>query len=231
MKQINDISNLIAGKTAEEILEAISGLSSEKVVFSTSLSYEDQVITHMIFSKKLNFEIFTLDTGRLFSETYSVFNSTRDRYKQEIKTYYPKTEAVEKLVSSKGPNSFYESVEKRKECCHIRKVEPLKRALAGKTIWITGIRAEQSANRHDMKNVEWDETNQIIKIHPLLNWTFEETKTYINKHNIPYNSLHDKGFVSIGCQPCTRAIKAGEDFRAGRWWWEDASKKECGLHK
>ncbi|MBP7809430.1 MAG: phosphoadenylyl-sulfate reductase [Bacteroidia bacterium] len=230
MKQINDISNLIAGKTADEILETISELSSEKIVFSTSLSYEDQVISHIIFSKNLNIEIFTLDTGRLFSETYSVFNSTRDRYKNEIKTYYPKTEAVEKLVSSKGPNSFYESVENRKECCHIRKVEPLKRALAGKTIWITGIRAEHSANRHDMKNVEWDEANQIIKIHPLLNWTFEETKAYINKHNIPYNSLHDKGFVSIGCQPCTRAIKTGEDFRAGRWWWEDNTKKECGLH-
>lgn len=230
VKQINDISNLIAGKTAEEILDTISGLSSEKIVFSTSLSYEDQVITHMIFSKGLNIEVFTLDTGRLFSETYSVFNSTRERYKQEIKTYYPKTEAVEKLVSSKGPNSFYESVENRKECCHIRKVEPLKRALAGKTIWITGIRAEHSANRNDMKNVEWDKANQITKIHPLLNWTFEETKAYINKHNIPYNSLHDKGFVSIGCQPCTRAIKTGEDFRAGRWWWEDNTKKECGLH-
>lgn len=230
MSKLNDIEKLVSGKSAEEILEAISGLSSEKVVFSTSLSYEDQAITHMIFSKKLNIEVFTLDTGRLFSETYSVFNSTRERYKQEIKTYYPKTEAVEKLVSSKGPNSFYESVENRKECCHIRKVEPLKRALAGKTIWITGIRAEHSANRHDIKNVEWDEANQIIKIHPLLNWTFEETKTYINIHNIPYNSLHDKGFVSIGCQPCTRAIKAGEDFRAGRWWWEDNTKKECGLH-
>lgn len=230
MKKQNDIANLIADKSAEEILEAVSGLPSEKIVFSTSLSYEDQVITHMIFSRKLNIEVFTLDTGRLFSETYSVFNSTRDRYKNEIKTYYPKTEAVEKLVSAKGPNSFYESVENRKECCHIRKVEPLKRALSGKTIWITGIRAEQSANRHDMKMAEWDEGHQLIKVHPLLNWTFEEVKLYINKHNIPYNSLHDKGFVSIGCQPCTRAIKAGEDFRAGRWWWEDNTKKECGLH-
>lgn len=230
MSKLSNIEKLVSGKSAEEILETISGLSSEKIVFSTSLSYEDQVITHMIFSKGLNIEVFTLDTGRLFSETYSVFNSTRERYKQEIKTYYPKTEAVEKLVSSKGPNSFYESIENRKECCYIRKVEPLKRALAGKTIWITGIRAEHSAIRHDMKNVEWDEANQIVKIHPLLNWTFEETKAYINKHNIPYNSLHDKGFVSIGCQPCTRAIKTGEDFRAGRWWWEDNTKKECGLH-
>lgn len=230
MSKVNDIEELIAGRSAEEILEAISGLSSEKIVFSTSLSYEDQVITHMIFSKKLNIEVFTLDTGRLFSETYSVFNSTRGKYKREIKTYYPRTEAVENMVSTKGPNSFYESVENRKECCYIRKVEPLKRALTKKTIWITGIRSEQSANRSDMRQVEWDETHQLIKVHPLLNWTFEETKAYINKHNIPYNSLHDKGFVSIGCQPCTRAIKTGEDFRAGRWWWEDSTKKECGLH-
>jgi phosphoadenosine phosphosulfate reductase len=230
VKQINDIFKLVEGKSAEEILVTLSGLPSEKIVFSSSLSYEDQVITHMIFSKSLNIEIFTLDTGRLFPETYSVFNSTRDRYKQEIKTYYPKTEAVEKLVSSKGPNSFYESVENRKECCDIRKVEPLKRSLEGKTIWVTGIRAEQSSDRHDMKMVEWDEVHQLIKIHPLLNWSFEETKAYISKHNIPYNSLHDKGFVSIGCQPCTRAIRSGEDFRAGRWWWEDNTKKECGLH-
>ena len=230
MKQINDISNLIEGKSAEEILSVLSALSEEKIVFSTSLSYEDQAIAHMIFYNNLNIEVFTLDTGRLFPETYSVFSSTRERYKKEIKTFYPKTESVEKLVSSKGPNSFYESVENRKECCHIRKVEPLKRALSGKTIWITGIRAEHSANRTDMKNVEWDEGNQIVKIHPLMNWTFEETKAYINKHNIPYNPLHDRGFVSIGCQPCTRAIKGGEDFRAGRWWWEDTTKKECGLH-
>jgi phosphoadenosine phosphosulfate reductase len=230
MTRINNITNLIEGKSAEEILISLSQLKDEKIVFSTSLSYEDQVITNMIFSGKLNIEVFTLDTGRLFPETYSVFNSTRDRYMQEIKTYYPNTTAVEKLVSSKGPNSFYESVENRKECCFIRKVEPLQRALAGKTIWITGIRSEQSANRSDMKQAEWDETHQLIKIHPLLNWSFDEVKAYINKHNIPYNSLHDKGFVSIGCQPCTRAIKEGEDFRAGRWWWEDNTKKECGLH-
>ena len=230
MNKCIEIEKLIEGKSAEEILSTIVALSSEKIVFSTSLSYEDQVITHIIFSKNLNIEVFTLDTGRLFPESYSVFNSTRERYKKEIKTFYPKTESVEKLVSSKGPNSFYESVENRKECCYIRKVEPLKRALSGKTIWITGIRAEHSPNRTDMKNVEWDEGNQIVKIHPLMNWTFEETKAYINKHNIPYNPLHDRGFVSIGCQPCTRAIKGGEDFRAGRWWWEDSSKKECGLH-
>ena len=143
---------------------------------------------------------------------------------------YPQTNELEKLVTTKGPNSFYESTDNRKECCYIRKVEPLKRALKGNHIWITGIRADQSGNRQDMPALEWDESNQIIKFHPILNWNLTEVKDYIHKNNIPYNSLHDKGFVSIGCAPCTRAIKDGEDFRAGRWWWEQNDKKECGLH-
>ncbi len=137
---------------------------------------------------------------------------------------------MENFVSEKGPNSFYESVENRKDCCFIRKVEPLKRALKDNSIWITGLRAEHSIDRSDMPQVEWDESNNIIKYHPILHWTTEEVKRYINENNIPYNILHDKGFVSIGCAPCTRAIKAGEDFRAGGWWWEVDSKKECGLH-
>jgi phosphoadenosine phosphosulfate reductase len=159
-----------------------------------------------------------------------VLNSTLERYKKPIQVFYPHTSSVEQLLTNKGPFSFYESVDNRKECCFIRKVEPLKRALKGHTIWITGIRADQSGNRSDMPMVEWDEANQIIKIHPLLHWSLQDVKSFIDQHNIPYNPLHDKGFVSIGCQPCTRAIKEGEDFRAGRWWWEDASKKECGLH-
>ncbi len=230
MKELNKIQELLKNKSPEASLASLAELLPGEIVFSTSLGYEDQVITHQIFANNLNIEIFTLDTGRLFSETYSVWNSTLDRYKKQIKVYYPNTEAVEKLVSEKGPSCFYESVDNRKECCHIRKVEPLKRALKGKKIWITGIRAEQSGNRSDMPQLEWDEANQIIKFHPILNWTFEEVKSFINKHNIPYNPLHDKGFVSIGCAPCTRAIREGEDFRAGRWWWEDKSKKECGLH-
>lgn len=230
MERVNDIQEQIKNKTAEEILSYVSELPYDKVVFSTSLGYEDQVITDIVFSKNLNIEIFTLDTGRLFNETYSVLNNTLEKYKQPIKIYFPKTEAVEKLVSEKGPLSFYESVENRKECCYIRKVEPLKRALTGKTIWITGIRAEQSSERKHIDRVEWDEANQIIKIHPLINWTQEEVRLYITKHNVPYNHLHDKGFESIGCAPCTRAIKNGEDARAGRWWWEDNTKKECGLH-
>jgi phosphoadenosine phosphosulfate reductase len=227
---MNNITELIKNKSPEEALAALANAFPGKVVFSTSMGYEDQVISHFIFANQLPIDVFTLDTGRLFNETYSVLNSTLERYKTTIKVMYPQTDAIEKLVSEKGPLSFYESFENRKECCFIRKVEPLKRALKGKEIWVTGIRADQSGNRNDMPLVEWDEANQIVKFHPILNWTLEEVNAYINKHNIPYNSLHDKGFVSIGCAPCTRAIKEGEDFRAGRWWWEQNDKKECGLH-
>ncbi len=231
MKQeIENINRLISNKTTEEILQLLVEHYPKQVIFSTSFGYEDQVLTHFVFSGSLPIDVFTLDTGRLFKETYSVWSSTWDRYKRPIKVYSPKTEEVEQLISSKGPFSFYDSTENRKECCYVRKVEPLKRALKGYGIWITGIRAEQSGNRNDMPMVEWDETNQLIKVHPLLNWSLEQVKETIKEFNIPYNPLHDKGFVSIGCQPCTRAIKEGEDFRAGRWWWEDNSKKECGLH-
>lgn len=227
---MKNIEELIKDKSPGEALAILAKKFPNKIVFSTSLGYEDQVISHLIFSNQIPIVVFTLDTGRLFNETYSVLNSTLDRYKTPIKVMYPQTEALEKLVTEKGPISFYESVENRKECCYIRKVEPLKRALKGQSIWVTGIRADQSDNRQDMSSIEWDEANQIIKFHPILNWTLEEVKAYIVKHNIPYNTLHDKGFVSIGCAPCTRAIKEGEDFRAGRWWWEQNNKKECGLH-
>ncbi len=228
--QLNTIQHLIENKSPEESIAILAKEFPGKVVFSSSLGYEDQVVTHIIFSNNLPVSVFTLDTGRLFNETYSVLNSTLERYKKTIQVYYPQTEAIEKLVTEKGPISFYESIDNRKECCFVRKVEPLKRALKGNSIWITGIRADQSGNRQDMPAVEWDEANQIIKFHPILNWTLEEVKQYITKYNIPYNTLHDKGFVSIGCAPCTRAISAGEDFRAGRWWWEQNDKKECGLH-
>jgi phosphoadenosine phosphosulfate reductase len=227
---LNEVKNIIQNKSPEEAITALAAAFPGQVIFSSSLGYEDQVITHLIFANNIPVEIFTLDTGRLFAETYSVWNSTAERYGKQIKTWYPNREALEKLVSEKGPLSFYESVENRKECCYIRKVEPLKRALAGRKIWITGIRAEQSGNRNDMQQVEWDEVNSIVKYHPILNWSFEEVKAFIKKFNIPYNPLHDRGFVSIGCAPCTRAISEGDDFRAGRWWWEDNSKKECGLH-
>jgi len=202
----------------------------DKVIFSTSFGLEDQIITHVLATEKLNVEIFTLDTGRMFPETYSTWNRTREHYKINIKAYFPQNENVEKLLNSKGTHSFYESLENRKECCFIRKVEPLKRALANKKIWITGIRAEQSNSRSSMKVAEIDNENQLIKIHPLYHWTWQDCINYAQKNKVISNPLHDKKFLSIGCQPCTRAIKEGESFRSGRWWWEDTSQKECGLH-
>lgn len=228
-----DNQKLLQGIKGLGIVESLKYIADHypgKVIFSTSFGWEDQVISHIIFKNDLPIKVFTLETGRLFPETYYVWNRTLEMYEKPIHAYYPNTEALENLISTKGPSSFYESVENRKQCCGIRKVEPLKRALAGNAVWITGIRADQSANREHMDNVEWDEGNQILKYHPIFEWTLDEVKAYIRENNIPYNPLHDKGFPSIGCAPCTRAVREGEDFRAGRWWWEDQDKKECGLH-
>lgn len=230
MNSSDKILQEIKGLGIEQLLEYLVNAFPGEVIFSTSFGWEDQVISHIIFKNNLPIKVFTLETGRLFPETYYVWNRTLEMYEKPIHAYYPDTAAVEKLVSSKGPSSFYESVENRKECCGIRKIEPLKRALAGNSCWITGIRAEQSLNREHMDPVEWDEANQILKFHPIFDWTLDQVKTYIRENNIPYNPLHDKGFPSIGCAPCTRAVREGEDFRAGRWWWEDQDKKECGLH-
>lgn len=213
-----------------ESLIYFAKLFPNEVVFSTSFGMEDQVITDFILKNKLPISIFTLDTGRMFQETYNTWDNTNIKYNTKITPYYPEAQQIENYVKTNGINAFYDSTELRKECCYIRKVEPLKRALAGNKVWITGLRAEQSPNREQMPQVEWDEGNQIIKFHPILHWKTDEVLAYLRKNGIPYNPLHDKGFISIGCQPCTRAVKDGEDFRAGRWWWEDKSKKECGLH-
>ena len=220
----------ITDTNLESYLARIASLEGVRIAFSSSLSWEDQVITHAIYSQELPIRVFTLDTGRLFPETYSVIESTRQRYHQELEVYFPQSQAVENLLTDKGPLSFYESQENRKECCFIRKVEPLNRALKDVDIWITGLRADHSENRAGLELVEWDEQRRIVKVNPLANWSLEEVKEYIKRYNIPTNVLQDKGFVSLGCQPCTRAIREGESFRAGRWWWEDNSKKECGLH-
>lgn len=231
MSELENIKQQIQGLDPVVALSLLANRFPDQIVFSTSFGWEDQVITHMIFTNDLPIKVFTLETGRLFPETYYVWNRTMEMYEKPIHAYYPNNELLEKMVNAKGPSSFYESVENRKECCGIRKVEPLKRALAGNKCWVTGIRAEQSVNRHDMQNLEWDEQNNLIKFHPIYDWTLDQVKEYIRIHNVPYNTLHDRGFPSIGCQPCTRAVQPGEDFRAGRWWWEDQSKKECGLHE
>lgn len=222
------VEEKIFDSAPEDTVSRLTVLFPEEVCFSTSFSMEDQVITDLLKNSKV--KIFTLDTGRLFEETYNTWTLTKVKYQKSIKAYYPNPEELEPFVEERGPDSFYTSVENRKQCCHIRKVQPLKRALQGNKVWITGLRAEHSPDRENLLQLEWDESNQIIKYHPLLYWTTEDVKNYIRKHDIPYNILHDKGFVSVGCAPCTRAIQPGEDFRAGRWWWEDANKKECGLH-
>ncbi|HEU4902496.1 MAG TPA: phosphoadenylyl-sulfate reductase, partial [Flavisolibacter sp.] len=215
------LQDSVEKRSIPEVLKQLAEAFPGKLTFSTSFSMEDQVITDQVSQSGVPVTIFTLDTGRLFPETYSTWSRTLERYKLGIDAYYPNAEKLQEFVRSYGPNSFYESVENRKQCCHIRKVEPLKRALAGKSVWITGLRAEHSPGRNELNILEWDEGNQIIKYNPLLHWNTDDVWKYINQYNVPYNSLHDKGFVSIGCAPCTRAIRAGEDFRAGRWWWED----------
>jgi phosphoadenosine phosphosulfate reductase len=228
--EFDKISEALKNLSAAEGLSYVANHYGADSIFSTSFGLEDQAISHLVFSSNLPIDVFTLDTGRMFTETYSTWRQTIEAYNKPIHAFYPEAAPLQEYVTKNGPNAFYESQELRKGCCYIRKVEPLQRALKGRKIWITGLRAEQSANRQDMPKVEWDEGNQIIKYHPILDWTWDQLKTFIRENQVPYNVLHDKGFVSIGCAPCTRAIREGEDFRAGRWWWEDNSKKECGLH-
>lgn len=230
MHTVEELLQRISPLTQVQALQEMAHLYPAKVVFSTSFGMEDQLITHFIFKNKIPIDVFTLDTGRLFPETYTTWEQTQLQYNQPIKAYYPNEQHIERYVNQNGINAFYDSVDLRKECCHIRKVEPLSRALAGYSVWVTGLRAEQSPNRGQLAPIEWDKNHQLLKFHPLLHWKTSQVLHELRQNGIPYNPLHDKGFISIGCQPCTRAVKQGEDFRAGRWWWEDKSKKECGLH-
>lgn len=230
LARLDSLRAILAGLSAGEGLIRLTEEFTGSIAFSSSLGIEDQLITHHIFEQNLPIRVFTLDTGRLFNETYTLLHKTNNRYGKRIQVYFPKNDTVEQLVNEKGPMSFYNSIDDRKQCCFIRKVEPLNRALEGVQIWVTGIRAEQSGARQDLQLLEWDEAHQLIKYNPLLDYTLEDVREAVKALNIPYNPLHDKGFVSIGCAPCTRAIAEGEDFRAGRWWWEDNSQKECGLH-
>lgn len=225
-----ELKDQLTGKSIDDQLRRLADLFPGKVVFTTSFGIEDQIITHFIFENNLPIEIKTLDTGRLFPETYKVFNETIKKYQKNIQVYFPDLEGIEEMISVKGPFSFYYSKENRLECCRYRKVVPLNRALEGKECWISGIRGSQSDSRSKMEWLEYDEERKLYKFYPLFSWSFEEAKTFIAEYGIPYNILHDKGYVSIGCEPCTRAIKEGEDFRAGRWWWENGNEKECGLH-
>lgn len=219
-----------SNKSPEEVLTFFLREYKGKIAFASSLGAEDQVITKMIADIDSSARIFMLDTGRLFPQTYSLVERTKEHFNINIEIFFPDFDVIEKMVNAKGINLFYESLENRKECCHNRKIKPLKRALNNLDVWISGLRREQSVTRSGVEMAEWDETNGLMKLNPLVNWSETQVWDYIKINNIPYNSLHDHGFPSIGCQPCTRAIKPGEDVRSGRWWWENPENKECGLH-
>jgi phosphoadenosine phosphosulfate reductase len=222
-------------EVAEKTRELISYLkqvetTQSPTALACSFGAEDMVLLDAIAKHARKIQVFTLDTGRLPEETHALLETVRDKYPIVIHTYFPESTAVEAWINQNGPNGFYKSVAQRLQCCHIRKVEPLRRALSGKKSWITGLRREQSAARQTLERESWDDANGLIKINPLLDWTDEDVWGYIRSHDVPYNELHDRGYPSIGCAPCTRAVQPGEDVRAGRWWWEESSK-ECGLHK
>lgn len=221
------LANVGAIEMIQYFLEEFKG----KIALSSSLGLEDQVLTQMVCSIDKNVKIFTLDTGRLFPETYDLIHRTNKKFGIQMQVYFPEALPVEEMVKTKGINLFYDSIEDRKTCCRIRKIEPLRRAFAGLEVWICGLRREQSITRAEMQPIEWDEANGLIKLNPLIDWTEKHVRDYIKENKIPYNPLHDHDFPSIGCQPCTRAILPGEDLRAGRWWWENPETKECGLHK
>lgn len=227
---INDLNQKFQNSTAQEITEYFIKEYGQDAALSSSLGAEDQVLTDVVLKVDKSANIFTLDTGRLHPETYDVMDATNLKYGVKLNVFFPLNEKVEELYQKQGINGHFESIENRKNCCNIRKMEPLRRALKPLKVWITGLRAAQSVTRTDMPVVEYDENFEVIKVNPLINWSEEDVWNYIKQNNVPYNKLHDQGFPSIGCAPCTRAIKDGEDIRAGRWWWENPEHKECGLH-
>jgi len=229
-EELRELNDRLRGSPAEEIVRWAGQTFGSGLKLASSFGAEDVVLIDMVSKVAPQIGVFTLDTGRLNDETYEVMERVRFRHGIEIETMSPEREAVERLAREKGFYSFRESVENRRECCQIRKVEPLRRALSGLKAWMTGLRRDQAVTRGDTQAVEWDEGNGLLKVNPLVEWSNDQVWGYIQAHNVPYNRLHDQGFPSIGCAPCTRAIQPGEDIRAGRWWWELPQYKECGLH-
>jgi phosphoadenosine phosphosulfate reductase len=214
----------------QDLLKVALSEFGDKIALSSSLGAEDQVLTHMLCGLTDSATIFTLDTGRLPQETYDVPDKTRERYGVVIEVLFPEAREVQGMVNGSGVNLFYESVELRKQCCAVRKMAPLKKRLASLDAWVCGLRSEQSTTRSDLARVSVDEAFGLIKVAPLADWSTDQVWAYIKEHDIPTNALHDQGYPSIGCAPCTRAVESGEDIRAGRWWWEAPEHKECGLH-
>ncbi len=229
-EKIQVLNKRFSTASPEEALQYFLSEYKGRIALASSMGLEDQVLTHMVSEIDPDTKVFTLDTGRLFPETHELISKTKKTFNIDIKIYFPEAAKVEEMVNKKGNNLFYESIENRKLCCHIRKIESLKRAFKDLDIWICGLRSEQSITRINTKLLEWDEANGLLKLNPLADWNYKQVLEYIRIHNIPYNPLHDKGFLSIGCQPCTRAVEPGEDERSGRWWWEEPESKECGLH-
>ncbi len=231
MKEKVDLLNKdYESKTAQELLAAVLADFGKHLVVASSLGAEDQVITDMVLKLYPKARIFILDTGRLHQETYAVIDASMKKYGHNYEIYFPDTKSVQDMVSQKGMNHFYTSVDNRKECCFFRKVEPINRVLGSADAWVTGLRATQSVTRTTLQKAEWDLGHEMIKLNPLADWSDEDVWAYIHKNDVPVNALHEQGYPSIGCAPCTRAIEPGEDLRAGRWWWESADQKECGLH-
>jgi len=230
LEKVNELNKRLQNSSADEIIKYFLDEYKDEAALSSSFGAEDQVLTHMMLNLTKDANIFTLDTGRLPIETYSVMDNTNLKYNIKVNVFFPNNEDVEKLYKNQGINGFYESIDNRKSCCNVRKIEPLKRALKPLKVWITGLRAAQSVTRVEMPLVEWDENFQVIKVNPLISWSEEDVWDFIKANKVPYNKLHDKGYPSIGCAPCTRAVKDGEDIRSGRWWWENPEHKECGLH-
>lgn len=229
--KINQLNKEFDNKSPKEILSYFINEYGNRIALASSLSVEDQMLTDLIVNIKKDARIFTIDTGRLFPETYSLIDRTNKKYNIKMEVYFPNNESVEKYVKTNGINAFYDSIEKRKSCCNVRKIQALLRALSTLDAWICGLRQEQSITRSSINVVEWDEANNLIKINPLAHLSEEQVWKYIKENKVPFNSLHNNGFPSIGCQPCTRAVKEGEDIRSGRWWWENPEHKECGLHR
>jgi phosphoadenosine phosphosulfate reductase len=221
---------LIRGAFPLDRLQSLREAVPGRIVFTTSFGIEDQAIAHLIFANRLQMEVVTLDTGRLFPSTYEVWAKTEEKYGVRIKSYHPNEQALAAMVADAGINGFYYSKEARLGCCAVRKVEPLGRALAGADAWVVGLRGNQSAGRGAVELAIWDESKSLIKVSPLYDWSREDVVAFTEANDIPVNELHAQGFLSIGCQPCTRAVQPGEDERAGRWWWESDDAKECGLH-
>ena len=229
--KIDQLNKEFGDKSPEVVLDYFLHEYHDRIALASSLGLEDQMLTDIILKIKKNARVFTIDTGRLFPETYSLIDKTNMKYNFKMEVYFPESSSVEKYVYTNGINAFYESIDKRKACCNVRKIQPLLRALSTVDVWVCGLRKDQAVTRSEVQVVEWDEANHLIKINPLARFSEEEVWDYVLKNNVPYNVLHKKGFPSIGCQPCTRAVEDGEDIRSGRWWWENPEQKECGLHK